>query len=706
MSSFNSEWLSSNEERGFPLSGGEVPNGFILDARITPDPNPPVRGATHVRVRRIFYDLADDSWTISIDFPELSLSDSVSFSREVDPGVASHLRWRKGFGDLCSMSVAAGPLWDSPSGAFQPTRIPAVWSGGVGYEYGDLVTRPSSPGNVFMSAQAHTSTGSGDDPPGSGGLWQQFWVIHPWSIGEVGDLDLIPTYPPSFLASRVESGPDRFLGFRLNGETDWEPSFVPENLIAGWNINASSSGSSVSFSAVPGGGEGKVPCEEPECSQDVRRISGVSPSPLGEVTLDFEDCLRSEIASDVSRVGLKISSDCLPCCGCGDYNAVSRAIARQSAKLGDVRDELRKAMETTEASYNEAVENLNAQVNGLVSVHSVRARPSKISFYVQNNTLTDVYAVISLMLPENSGATLVITPQIMSGIQTESPPLTGLDPGGSSTGLSLPSDSEGWIEGEILATVGSGSDFSPIPPKGKTLVTISFEEVREILEDVAFFCSALDLIFSDPKSATVHPLFDSDSTIFTERNRMSSLEGVSVEAPESWTGSDAGYITACSSVPPSPGVDCSAAFAAISGLRSAAEIRVFARRAQILFVGTNLGMAGSPIISFPADPEAADIAAILAIPLDNGGADSVYFDQLEEIVTDLTGQAENWLWGLVNGKLSWQLVDPLTVIATAIYGEASFACKAFSASFVTDPFQNSEEDILCMDGVIALFSES
>lgn len=723
----NQEWLSGNAARNFPFSAPGIPRGFVLDMVAVPDPNPPVRGAARASVSAVRFSDSLQEWEIDLEFPDQGLSDMLSFPADgAGPG-HPETSWIRSFGNLCSVALVPGPDWFSPSGKFPEGADP-----------GDL------------------------------------------------ELSLWPHVPVE--ASRVRGGPDRFLGFLVDSEALQDPPLVPEKIVAGWNVSISPAEGGVSLSVVPEAGEGRVPCPEQECDRPVLRINGAGPLPSGELSLSGEDCVRTELVSLGGRTGAKLASDCVPCCDCVDYRNAARAISRQSAKLGDVRDQLENSLKSSEAEYNAAVAALNDQVPGLVTVHSLEVLPHRISFLVQNNTKTHLYGVVSAFVPEGSEADLEVSEGVMEGIQTDFPPLKGISSTGSDTGIVDPGGSEGWEEGPIVATVGSGQDFDPIPPGGRTRMAISFPSVEALVDSMKSCCSALDLVFDKLGSRTVHPLFDGDDELQGYIPGMTEPSGLS--ADDGWSGEEdfeqvSGYWIIdgipsgtvrswCESAPrdedyvyqhvlwtsgPPGGSEWSRWLgldpAPVHGesaylLGSPAPSRhLYLDRGTLASLGASDPDAGDVValslrfcddfLSGATSPPARNSVRILArrvelalecMPpevlegpltgllweaktikmsdldsMDDDMASEMLF-QIQRIADEASEIARERMWEELDGILPWQQVDPLRVVATAIYGDAVFACKAFEAVFSTDPFSDSRgRDHLCVEAVVAMMSQ-
>jgi len=122
----------------------------------------------------------------------------------------------------------------------------------------------------------------------------------------------------------------------------------------------------VTFSAVPGSGEGKYPCDADFNINDLRvitQINGLSGN-NGDFTLSGKDCLwlrrptiyADETATASPTANLQIGADCKPCCACEDYasTALYMNSVRDRYKLIGTRAEaVRSRHEENIARWNE-----------------------------------------------------------------------------------------------------------------------------------------------------------------------------------------------------------------------------------------------------------------------------------------------------------------------------------------------------------------
>lgn len=102
------------------------------------------------------------------------------------------------------------------------------------------------------------------------------------------------------------------------------------NVISGYNIEfgaflKSGDVTSMSLSAVPGTGDGRIPCEP----QVVRkRVMPLRPNTYGAVSIRSDDCYAIDVVDDGNgSPEIRIQGLCHACCSCDDYLGVANALA-------------------------------------------------------------------------------------------------------------------------------------------------------------------------------------------------------------------------------------------------------------------------------------------------------------------------------------------------------------------------------------------
>ncbi len=130
--------------------------------------------------------------------------------------------------------------------------------------------------------------------------------------------------------------------------------------------------------------ENNVKIQPKGCLSKIERPSlGVQVGLEGEQTENIENTLQ-------------LFSDCLPCCGCDAYRAVSEAISRRSRLLKGVCDELLSMVAANAQLYNSAVIKINENRDPIVQIRNFRVYPKYFKISVQNVCPVPVYAHIGL----------------------------------------------------------------------------------------------------------------------------------------------------------------------------------------------------------------------------------------------------------------------------------------------------------------------
>lgn len=183
---------------------------------------------------------------------------------------------------------------------------------------------------------------------------------------------------------------------------------VEQKLVAGYNFEftQNTQTGAISLNARGGKGEGY-----PERDKDLvlLRINRTIADSENNVRIQPKGCLskieRPSLGIQVGLEGeqteniehtLQLFSDCLPCCGCDAYRAVSEAISRRSRLLRGICDELSSMLAANTQLYNSAVEKINEIRDPIVQVRNFRVYPKYFKVSVQNVCTVPVYAHIGL----------------------------------------------------------------------------------------------------------------------------------------------------------------------------------------------------------------------------------------------------------------------------------------------------------------------
>lgn len=691
MTDNSTEWGSGNSHRHFPLAEiSSIPQSFLLDARLILSP----WEGDEAHVVSIAYDSGDDEFVLTVLARTGALEETVEFGplpRREDPLVPDVGRGRSAANGSRVLLFVPGEAWDDP------------------VAHGIL-------------------DGTTEFPDGTARIHPQ--RVHPGPSAFKGFVLKAPFHLEGGAVSNVDEavpGP-------------WDPAPRPhETLMAGHNITFSGGAAGeILLSMVPGAGEGPVPCPDSACSPPILSINGTRPGPDGAIHLVPRDCLR--MGGD-GEGGLRLFSDCVPCCRCRDYTAASRALSRRSAKIKDANDELLKLIECSQASYDEAISLINQQSPGIVSVHSIQSYPSRIYMTVQNLSGTPVYAVLSIALPDGSDVILGPTSAAMEGIQKTIPPLKDLHAVSSDSGLTEPEDSEGWEERDLTFTVGYGDDFSPIPPGQSTRLYIYSPSFESLMGTLSGICDAMDDVYASPgteKSA----LFLGDSILqdlildYTggtfwsnewyehggQDHRIcawmpdSCASGSTSETEVVYGGVKdlvgMGTPTCVQKGEGTPsgteGVDyilvrasCPDIYQIRETSRAIAYGRILARKAELLF---SQEVCGEAI----ATEDQLDLFE-KARTFDEPGGETVLLylnGEVEAAVESLMTLYGEAIAACVDGGAIWESIPLLEVCAAPIYGSTNFGCKAFVGDFITREDEREGDAYQCLERTLDLFEYS
>lgn len=698
------EWLSANRNRQFPFAERtasespetpQVPKDFLLDLQLIISPYE----SEEVHLISVTFDSIGDTFDLTFLAKNGGDQEEITFSgidRRLSLGESDAGKKRSATQDHRVLMFTPGESWDSPVAN--------------GLEDGET---------EFAEGVAR---------------------VHP---------------------QRVHSGPDTFKGFYLTAPyysagsvLEEEDETVPgdaempgvesQTLMAGYNLTFSgSSADTISISMIPGAGEGVYPCPDRECHPPILSINSVRPNSRGSFFLSPYDCLRLGGTGEVDEFdvplnnGVRIFSDCLPCCQCKDYTMVARAISRQSAKLKDVNNELNQMIECAQLSYDEAVSLINAQSPGLVSIHSIQGYPSRIYFTVQNLSSTPLYAVVSVNIPEGSDVTYGPDDRIMNGVQNTMPPLTGLAATSSDTDLTDPEDSEGWVDYDLTFTVGYGDDFSPIPPGQSVRLYIYSPAFEATMNSLSGVCAMMEDFYKPPGEELASAyLLDGVLQGFIEDYQdeyfPSSLwhfDGVAY-----WNG--CGWIPdACASgavdsgtwvyaglenldgaprcvdkddIPGPPSEDyslltdtCAKIYEEYERGRLKEYAKILARKAELLFSQTICGDTITP---------SEDLAVFTSLKnLNSQGDESALtylYGRAEDIAERLLTEYGEAIAACLDAGILWDAIPMLEIVAAPIYGDLNFGCKAFVGNFSTHDDEVEGDAYQCLDRTLSLFAYS
>ena len=360
------EWLSENVERCFPFRDTEsgqaqqVPFGLIADLRLF------LTGSrqTDVYLQSLSYAAASDTYALVFcDMGDNSILLSGSIARTNEGASRVFLKQSISSGLRVAL-FTPGPLWDTPA-----------WNG------------------------------SGD--------WTQVWT------------PLESALEPSL----VNPGPQSFRRIFIDGETippesEW-PRGIVETLVGGYGIEFGRSAgripsaqpsSILDLNCGPGLGSGYAPV--PAQLGYLATFNGQGPDERGNVTLEGVDVLRvtqPQAGGAPIPSTLQILSDGQPCCACDQYQNVSRAVGRRSAKIKDLCAELKSLMDQSSAVFNSAAAELNSSINSGSMVRFLAATRSGFNFSVQNTLKVPAYVYVAFNGTPSLYADLTAAPSTSLG---------------------------------------------------------------------------------------------------------------------------------------------------------------------------------------------------------------------------------------------------------------------------------------------------
>lgn len=464
------EWLTSNKQRRFPLADADADalsaissiaeplEEFLLDLRLFTSPYESV----NIFIKTI--SLSGDGLNYTLDFGDVGTGDTIltgTVPVQESPPASDEGKKRYFTDGPMVVLFVPGASWNDPS-------LMGLAPGGSL----SFATTDERDGMRIQQTNVNTDIRS----------FKGFYLVAPFydSAGNLVEID--------------EAVPAE----------DERPTPTYNVMEAGYNIAfAADDDGEVVIDLQAGAGAGLYPCQETDCRPKIRKINGVTADDGGNLSLEFYDCLRHSALNETDPEtlepvtnGLKLHSDCLPCCNCEDYNHTSLAISRQSAKLKDVNDQMVAMLQKSQKFYDEAIALMNAQSPGLIAIYNVDIQGFRICFDLMNVSNLPAYAVISIN-DTPAVVDLTIEPgqtNVVAGAETSSPPLTGLSGSSKDSGITDPADSDGWTDYGLTATVGTGA-FTAIPPAGIGRVCFYSPGIKTIFDDLSNICENLQVYF-------------------------------------------------------------------------------------------------------------------------------------------------------------------------------------------------------------------
>lgn len=465
-------WLSENLERQFPFAESlysgtsPVPKDLLADLRLF------LSGSTEINVflSRFDYDLTADAYTLEFSS---AADNSVVLSGTVprlDAGASRVFKKQIIYDGPKVCLFTPGPRWQDPSWGYNDPETPISWtkswvSQDAKLDASVVINGPKTFQRIFIADQSI--------PP------ENEWPVN--------------------RGQTLKAGYN--MQFDINGSEDRIP-IAP--LLFG--RNSQTLDEVVAVAAIPVAGAGYPP-SNPEKFKPidyVARINGIGPDEAGNLVVELQDCLRIEVPVDDDQEiipnTLQLFSDCIPCCDCGEYQKVSNAIGRRSAKVSDLCDYLKKIADDFETAYNDGLEVLKRRRQPIVRVRNLRAHESCLIFTVQNACAVPLYAYVALRflngIPEPPLEVYRDQPNVVTIAQTEAnaiplieahrytlPDMPASPYENASAGV--PEEFEALVQYCYCVGVQTtSSPFSPIPPGSSVDVAITSPSIAAKIADL------------------------------------------------------------------------------------------------------------------------------------------------------------------------------------------------------------------------------
>ncbi len=372
----NQEWQSSNLDRFFPFSekisainaSFIIPTDFFLDLVFFSDNY----HQNDIYISSINYSASSDEYTITINYisnNSIAISEAVprTISGISRVGKRISIRASHGATDIVgnnsNYSVCCftpGPAWDR------------------------IINEPTTLSNIFNLNKTESPIEESICTPSANTLKRIF--IEP-SLANV-----------KTNTAYVKPLPNKDL---------WGREFY-QRIVQGSNILITPSAEDknlLTISAIPN----KAPNTGLK-DHGIKFINDIGPvSEKGEFFINTKDCLKKiEKPLDTSTLTkienhIQILSDCLPCCGCEKYRAVSEAITRRSKKLQEICDLLSSMIIANTQLYNDAVAKINSSRTPIVRIRNLRVYEDRFKISVQNACVLPIYAQIGLSIIGGTG---------------------------------------------------------------------------------------------------------------------------------------------------------------------------------------------------------------------------------------------------------------------------------------------------------------
>ena len=458
------EWLTENSNRRFPFSSNTagspspIPSGFIADLRFFKSSTEEVQ----VYLSRVSYDPSSDRFTLyftSQATGDLLLSGTLT---RLNNGVSRHFKKTLLASGVTICIFSPGDLWEDPSWGYTNPAIPQSWNFTYAFTQSEI-----EPTEVFDSIFGFRRIFILKDGPE--------YVIPPESVWPVNSTQKIHA------------------GYNINiqnGDTSiggLEVSTFLEDIIT--------------MSVEPGAGEGYPPTQNPSVIDYVGTLNGVAGDSKGNFKIELADCLRIFQPVDAGNAPIPntliLNSDCLPCCDCSDYTAVSAAISRRSAKIKDENNMLNAMVQSVSSVYNSALESIRKKKPPIIVVRNVRSIEDSITFSVQNISSVPAYAYVGIVKGTGLPSDLAVKSgqSFLSVLMSTSGNFCPIISANKSTlaplaytkyenpSASMPPEFQCAADiGILVGNVSTTSGITPIPPGGRVDVILYSASIRSSID--------------------------------------------------------------------------------------------------------------------------------------------------------------------------------------------------------------------------------
>lgn len=281
---------------------------------------------------------------------------------------------------------------------------------------------------------------------------------------------------------------------------------VKQNIKEGYNICLTldeNNDDTVLVNARGGCGDGYPPNSQDLVIRTINLVPGNAQ--LGEFKLETHDCLNKiekpssiyenddHAQSITIENTIQLLNDCLPCCGCDKYRAVSAAITLRSLKLKELCDLLSSMILANTQLYNEAVKKINTSRKPIAQIRGLRVGATYFTVSVQNICAIPIYAQIGITLINALGVSwnqFYLSPSDANFLRyniNDLPPLqeTNKDYQPSNTPERIPS---GVFTAFAVGSDSTALEVKPIMPGGFTDITFLIDP-----PDLAFDLRPRDL---------------------------------------------------------------------------------------------------------------------------------------------------------------------------------------------------------------------